>query len=48
MNARTTAHAPSSDSAARYNRLTHVVEDLTGRPAHSVQEYISQRSELFT
>jgi uncharacterized protein YbjT (DUF2867 family) len=32
----------------RYNRLTHDVEDLTGRPAQSVQEYISQRRELFT
>ena len=31
----------------RYNRLTHDVEDLTGRPAQSVQEYISQRRELF-
>ena len=32
----------------RYNRLTHDVEDLTGRPAQSVQEYISLRRELFT
>jgi len=32
----------------RYNRLTHDVEDLTGRRAQSVQEYISQRRELFT
>ncbi|MDT5085759.1 MAG: hypothetical protein QOJ61_2802 [Mycobacterium sp.] len=32
----------------RYNRLTHDVEDVTGRPAQSVQEYISQRRELFT
>ena len=32
----------------RYNRLTHDVEDLTGRPAQSVQEYIRQRRELFT
>jgi hypothetical protein len=32
----------------RYNRLTHDVEDLTGRPAESVQEYIRQRRELFT
>jgi uncharacterized protein YbjT (DUF2867 family) len=32
----------------RYNRLTHDVEDFTGRPAQSVQEYISQRRELFT
>ena len=32
----------------RYNRLTHDVEDLTGRPAQSVQEYISQRRALFT
>jgi uncharacterized protein YbjT (DUF2867 family) len=32
----------------RYNRLTHDVEDLTGRPAQSVEEYISQRRELFT
>ena len=32
----------------RYNRLTHDVADLTGRPAQSVQEYISQRRELFT
>ncbi|MGB8207599.1 MAG: NAD(P)H-binding protein [Mycobacterium sp.] len=32
----------------RYNRLTHDVEDLTGRPAQSVQEYITQRRELFT
>jgi uncharacterized protein YbjT (DUF2867 family) len=32
----------------RYNRLTHDVEDLTGHPAQSVQEYIRQRRELFT
>ena len=32
----------------RYNRLTHDVEDLTGRPAQSVLECISQRRELFT
>jgi uncharacterized protein YbjT (DUF2867 family) len=32
----------------RYNRLTHDVEDLTGRPPQSVQEYIRQRRELFT
>jgi uncharacterized protein YbjT (DUF2867 family) len=32
----------------RYNRLTHDVEDLTGRPAQSVQEYFRQRRELFT
>jgi uncharacterized protein YbjT (DUF2867 family) len=31
----------------RYNRLTHDVEDLTGRPAQSVAEYIRQRRELF-
>jgi uncharacterized protein YbjT (DUF2867 family) len=32
----------------RYNRLTHDVENITGRPAQSVQEYIRQRRELFT
>jgi uncharacterized protein YbjT (DUF2867 family) len=32
----------------RYNRLTRDVEDLTGRPAQSVQEFIRQRRELFT
>jgi hypothetical protein len=32
----------------RYNRLTHDVEDITGHPAQSVQEYIRQRRELFT
>ncbi len=32
----------------RYNRLTHDVEDLIGRPPQSVQEYIQQRRELFT
>jgi hypothetical protein len=32
----------------RYNRLTHDVETLTGRPAQSVREYIRQRRELFT
>jgi uncharacterized protein YbjT (DUF2867 family) len=32
----------------RYNRLTHDVEDLTGRPAQSVEEYIRQRRDLFT
>jgi hypothetical protein len=32
----------------RYDRLTHDVEDLTGRPPQSVQEYIRQRRELFT
>jgi uncharacterized protein YbjT (DUF2867 family) len=32
----------------RYNRLTHDVEDLTGRAPQSVQEYIRQRRELFT
>jgi uncharacterized protein YbjT (DUF2867 family) len=32
----------------RYNRLTHDVENLTGHPPQSVQEYIRQRRELFT
>jgi uncharacterized protein YbjT (DUF2867 family) len=32
----------------RYNRITHDVEDLTGRPPQPVQEYIRQRRELFT
>ena len=32
----------------RYNRLTRDVENLTGRPAQSVEEYIRQRRELFT
>jgi hypothetical protein len=32
----------------RYNRLTHDVEDVTGRLPLSVQEYIRQRRGLFT
>lgn len=32
----------------RYNRLTHGVEDLTGHPPQSVQEFIRTRRELFT
>jgi uncharacterized protein YbjT (DUF2867 family) len=32
----------------RYNRLTHDVEDLTGRPPQSVQDYIRERRDLFT
>jgi uncharacterized protein YbjT (DUF2867 family) len=32
----------------RYNRLTPDVENLTGHPPQSVQEYIRQRREVFT
>jgi uncharacterized protein YbjT (DUF2867 family) len=32
----------------RYDRLTHTVEQITGRPAQSVEEFVAQRAELFS
>jgi uncharacterized protein YbjT (DUF2867 family) len=34
-------------AANRYDRLTHDVETITGRPATSVRDYVAQHSELF-
>jgi uncharacterized protein YbjT (DUF2867 family) len=31
----------------RYDRVTATVEDLTGRPAESVKEFVARRSDLF-
>src|ERR1700731_3089487 len=31
----------------RYDRMTATVEEITGRPAESVEEFIAQRSHLF-
>jgi hypothetical protein len=31
----------------RYDRVTATVEEITGRPAESVEEFIAQRSDLF-
>lgn len=31
----------------RYNRLTHDVEEITGHPAQSVEQYVRARRELF-
>jgi uncharacterized protein YbjT (DUF2867 family) len=31
----------------RYDRMTATVEEITGRPAESVEEFIAQRSDLF-
>jgi hypothetical protein len=30
-----------------YDRMTDTVEEITGRPAESVEEFIAQRSDLF-
>lgn len=32
----------------RYNRLTTDVEDVTGRPAQSVEQYVAAHRELFS
>ena len=32
----------------RYDRMTTTVEEITGRPAQSIEEFIAQRSDLFT
>jgi len=32
----------------RYDRVTTTVEEITGRPAESVQEFIARQSDLFT
>jgi alcohol dehydrogenase class IV len=34
-------------AANRYDRLTHDVEAITGRPATSVRDYVAQHAELF-
>jgi uncharacterized protein YbjT (DUF2867 family) len=31
----------------RYDRMTTTVDDITGRPAESVEEFVARRSELF-
>jgi len=31
----------------RYDRMTTAVEDITGRPAESVEEFVARRSDLF-
>ncbi|HEY0408855.1 MAG TPA: hydroxylase, partial [Candidatus Dormibacteraeota bacterium] len=31
----------------RYDRMTATVEEITGRPAESVEEFIAQRSDVF-
>ena len=32
----------------RYDRLTHTVEQLTGRPAQSVEAFVAAHAEQFT
>jgi hypothetical protein len=34
-------------AANRYDRLTHDVEAITGRPATSVRDYVAKHPELF-
>ena len=34
-------------AANRYDRLTHDIEQITGRPATSVREYVARNAELF-
>jgi uncharacterized protein YbjT (DUF2867 family) len=34
-------------SANRYDRLTHDVETITGRPATSVRDFVAQHAALF-
>ena len=31
----------------RYNRMTHDIEVITGRPASTVQSYVESRADLF-
>ena len=31
----------------RYDRMTTTVEEITGRPAESVEEFVARRSDLF-
>lgn len=35
-------------AANRYDRLTNAVEEITGRPATSVQDFVRQHAQLFT
>ena len=32
----------------RYDRMTNTVEEITGRPAESVEDFIAQQSDVFT
>ena len=32
----------------RYDRVTDTVEEITGRPAQSIEDFVAQRSDLFT
>jgi len=34
-------------AANRYDRLTHDVEAVTGRPATSVRDFVARHAELF-
>jgi NAD(P)-dependent dehydrogenase (short-subunit alcohol dehydrogenase family) len=34
-------------AAGRYDRLTHDVEAITGRPATGIRDYVAQHSYLF-
>jgi hypothetical protein len=31
----------------RYDRMTTTVEEITGRPAESVQEFVARQNDLF-
>lgn len=31
----------------RYDRMTHTVEEITGRPAQTVEEFVEQRKDMF-
>jgi hypothetical protein len=33
--------------AGRYDRMTATVEEITGRPAESVEQFVARRSDLF-
>ncbi len=32
----------------RYDRITHDIEVITGRPASSIREFVAERTDLFT
>ena len=34
-------------AANRYDRITHDVEPITGRPATSIRDFVTKRAEMF-
>jgi hypothetical protein len=43
-----TIRLPFGNRYNRYDRSTRTVEQITGRPAQTIEEFIAQRTGLFT